>query len=138
MIDTDVALTKITQLVKSKGAQFITLTLTGKLVDQEADLLQTYSADAIVNATGLGSWELAGDENVYPLRGAMIRVLNDNQHFKKVTTALAVSAEAEGHTETKCAPNFREQQILTMSQIHLRCPPWRRDSLHRRLFRAGQ
>ncbi|KAF7335045.1 D-amino-acid oxidase [Mycena venus] len=101
MIDTDVALTKITKLVKSKGAQFITLTLTGKLVDQEADLLQKYSADAIVNATGLGSWELAGDENVYPLRGAMIRVVNNNQHFKKVTTALAVSAEAEGNIETK-------------------------------------
>ncbi|KAJ6559736.1 nucleotide-binding domain-containing protein [Mycena capillaripes] len=58
MIDTDVALTKITKL-------------------------------------------LAGDENVYPLRGAMIHVVNNNQHFKKVTTALAVSAEAEGHTETK-------------------------------------
>ncbi|KAJ7732995.1 nucleotide-binding domain-containing protein [Mycena metata] len=81
MIDTDVALTKITKL--------------------EAELLTTYKANAIVNATGLGAGELADDKNVYPLRGAMIRVLNNSQHIPKLTTALAVSAHTEGQIETK-------------------------------------
>lgn len=106
MIDTDVALTKITKLVKDKGADFTIRTLEGRLIDQEADLLTKYKANAIVNATGLGAGELADDKNIYPLRGAMIRVLNNGQHIPKLTTALAVSAHAEGQTETKCAPEF--------------------------------
>ena len=46
---------------------------------------------AIVNATGLGSYELAGDTTMYPLRGALIRVINDGKKFPKVTEALCVT-----------------------------------------------
>ena len=46
---------------------------------------------AIVNATGLGSHEVAGDSSMYPLRGALIRVINDGKKFPKVTEALCVT-----------------------------------------------
>ncbi|KAH9922742.1 uncharacterized protein B0H18DRAFT_1120744 [Fomitopsis serialis] len=56
-------------------------------------LLSKYGAHAIVNATGLSAVELAGDETVYPLRGALIRVVNDGKSFPKVTEALAVGID---------------------------------------------
>lgn len=46
---------------------------------------------AIVNATGLCAYELAGDKTVSPLRGALIRVINDGTKFPKVTEALCVT-----------------------------------------------
>lgn len=65
--------------------------INGDLLDQEEQLLAEYGADAIVNATGLAGLELAGDASVYPLRGALIRVVNDGTKFPKVTEALAVT-----------------------------------------------
>lgn len=63
----------------------------GDLLHQEEQLLAEFGADAIVNATGLAGLELAGDETVYPLRGTLIRVINDGSKFPKVTEALAVT-----------------------------------------------
>jgi D-amino-acid oxidase len=67
------------------------LGVTGDLRDQEDSLLETYGASAIVNATALSGFELAGDETVYPLRGALIRVVNDGKKFPQVTEALCVT-----------------------------------------------
>ncbi|KAF9010337.1 hypothetical protein BDZ89DRAFT_1143556 [Hymenopellis radicata] len=39
----------------------------------------------------LAGLELAADASVYPLRGALIRVVNDGKAFPKVTEALAVT-----------------------------------------------
>ena len=58
---------------------------------EEDALIAEYSADAIVNATGLSSDILAADPTVYPLRGALIRVINDGKRFPKVKEALAVT-----------------------------------------------
>ncbi|KAF8875165.1 hypothetical protein BD779DRAFT_1678369 [Infundibulicybe gibba] len=55
----------------------------------------------IVNATGLGAYETAADHSVVPLRGALVRVINDGKRFPIVKEALCVShddthgAEAE-------------------------------------------
>lgn len=65
--------------------------INGDLLHREEDLLSEYGADIIVNATGLSGLELAGDESVYPLRGALIRVVNDGTMFPQVTEALAVT-----------------------------------------------
>ncbi|KAH8797292.1 hypothetical protein DL96DRAFT_1788017 [Flagelloscypha sp. PMI_526] len=113
LIDTDLAMHNITNLVKAKGAVFQEEKLTGDLIELEAGLLERFRANAIVNATGLGSKELASDENVYPLRGGLLRLLNDGQNFTKLRDAFVVSATAEGQVET----NFifivpRNDQIL--------------------------
>ena len=79
------------RLVASKGGRFVTGRITGDLLDQEDRLLAKYGAQAIVNATGLGAYNLAADKTVTPLRGALIRVVNDGSKFPKVEEALAVS-----------------------------------------------
>jgi D-amino-acid oxidase len=77
--------------VACRGGQFVTGRINGDLCDQEDTLLKTYGASAIVNATGLSGFELAGDKTVYPLRGALIRVVNDGSKFPRVTEALCVT-----------------------------------------------
>lgn len=94
IIDTDVAMTWLMGLVRSKGAKFITETIHSDLLLVERDLLTRFSADAIVNCTGLNGTELAGDKSCYPIRGGLIRVLNDGRDFPKVESALTITADA--------------------------------------------
>ncbi|KAF8993435.1 nucleotide-binding domain-containing protein [Cyathus striatus] len=91
VIDTDVYMAWLTEFVASKGAKLITGRVYGDLIDSEERLLAKYHADIIVNATGLGAFELASDSTVYPLRGALIRVVNDGIKFPKIDEALCVS-----------------------------------------------
>jgi D-amino-acid oxidase len=77
--------------VACRGGKFVTGRVTGDLLEQEDALLRMYGADAIVHATGLSGSELAGDSSVYPLRGALIRVVNDGTKFPLVTEALCVT-----------------------------------------------
>ncbi len=102
LIDTDKALSRITKLVEDKGATLVVGSVTGDLLPQEQALLTNYRADAIVNASGLGSFTLANDDKVYPLRGAVLRLLNDGQKFEKIKKALVVSATANGHVKSEC------------------------------------
>ncbi|KAF9067497.1 FAD dependent oxidoreductase [Rhodocollybia butyracea] len=94
-IDTDVYMMWLHFVNSCKGATFVTERINGDLLTQEDSLLSRFNAYAIINATGLSALELAGDETVYPLRGAIIRVKNDGTKFPKLTEALAVT-----HDET--------------------------------------
>lgn len=91
VIDTDAYMMWLQALVTTKGAQLITERISGDLLAQEDKLLSTFDAGFIVNATGLGGFELASDKTVYPLRGALIRVVNDGRKFSLVTEALVVT-----------------------------------------------
>lgn len=94
-IDTDVYMMWLHFVLSCKGATFVTERIKGDLLSQEEELLSRFNAFALVNATGLSAQELAGDDTVYPLRGAIIRVKNDGTKFPKLTEALAVT-----HDET--------------------------------------
>jgi glycine/D-amino acid oxidase-like deaminating enzyme len=96
IIDTDVAMAFLMTLVQRKGAKLCTQTVHGDLHDQENRLLRTYHADAIINATGLGGCETAKDPTVYPMRGALLRVINDGRDFPKVMNAMLISTESSG------------------------------------------
>ncbi|KAF9021772.1 FAD dependent oxidoreductase [Hymenopellis radicata] len=91
MIDTDAYMRWLQFVVTCKGASLYTRKVEGDLLFQEGTLLAQYDADIIINATGLGSHDLAGDKSVYPLRGALVRVVNDGKIFPKVTEALVVT-----------------------------------------------
>jgi D-amino-acid oxidase len=93
IIDTDRAMSWLMDFVKSKGATFITETIVGDLLDLEDELLERFNADVIVNATGLAGSELAGDSTCYPIRGALLRVINDGKDFPKVNDALIITAD---------------------------------------------
>lgn len=94
IIDTDQAMMWLMTLVLSKGASTVTEAISGDLLDQEETLRARFGADAIVNATGLSGTELAGDLSCYPIRGALIRVINDGKDFPKVESALTITADA--------------------------------------------
>lgn len=98
MIDTDRSMEWLMVLVQSKGAKLFTETIHGDLFAQEEELRARFHADVIVNATGLAATELAGDKTCYPLRGALLRVINDGKDFPKVETALAITADAAQST----------------------------------------
>ena len=94
IIDTDQCMGWLMELVRAKGAAFVTETIHGDLLDQEERLRRRFHADVIVNATGLAGAELAGDASCYPIRGGLIRVINDGSDFPKVESALTISADA--------------------------------------------
>lgn len=96
VIDTDAYMRWLQFVVTCKGAELETRKIVGDLFSQEDRLLKQYKADCIVNASGLGARELAGDYTAFPLRGALIRVVNDGKVFPKVTEALVVT-----HDNTK-------------------------------------
>ncbi|KAI1266351.1 DAO-domain-containing protein [Xylariaceae sp. FL1019] len=98
IIDTDKAMHWLTDLVEGKGANLVTENIDGDLIDLEDSLLKRFDADVIVNCTGLQSYTLAGDQSVYPIRGALIRVINDGKDFPKVTAALTITADAAHST----------------------------------------
>ncbi|KAH7107204.1 nucleotide-binding domain-containing protein [Auriculariales sp. MPI-PUGE-AT-0066] len=94
VIDTDVCMTFLKDLVVSKGAKLVTRTIHGDLFFQEHALRAEFSASVIVNATGLAAAETANDHTAYPIRGGLIRVINDGRDFPKVNAALTITADA--------------------------------------------
>jgi D-amino-acid oxidase len=99
IIDTDRCMAWLMELVRSKGATLVTETIHGDLFVQEDNLLDRFNANAIVNATGLGSLELADDPTCYPLRGALIRLINDGKTFPKISAAMSISKDAARNGE---------------------------------------
>lgn len=99
IIDTDRSMEWLMVLVQSKGAKFVTDTVNGELFEQEGELRERFHADVIINATGLAGVELAGDKSCFPLRGALIRIINDGTDFPKVDSSLAITADAAHDNE---------------------------------------
>ena len=52
-----------------KGAHLILGAIRGLLIEQVEILKMTYGVQFIVNCSGLGSVELAGDNEMFPVRG---------------------------------------------------------------------
>lgn len=117
IIDTDKAMHWLMDLVESKGAKFVTETITRDLVDMEDSLRARFDADAIVNCTGLQGEVLAGDDTVYPIRGGLIRVINDGTDFPKVDAALTITADAAGSANEIVFLVPRNDNILLIGGI---------------------
>jgi D-amino-acid oxidase len=90
MVDTDVYMKWLMKEVLDLGVQILTVEIKEELVSIESSLLNEYHCDYIVNCSGLGAMQLA-NEHMYPLRGALIRLKNDNQKFPKLNKAYCVS-----------------------------------------------
>lgn len=99
VVDTDAYMVWLRSVVEAKGGKLVTEHVSGDLLEQEDKLLQMFDAHYIVNATGLGAFEAAADNTVYPLRGALIRVVNDGTRFPKVNEALVVANDHEKRDE---------------------------------------
>lgn len=90
MVDTDVYMTWLLQRVRAAGIEVVAKKITGDLRLTETALKREYGTDVIVNCSGLGARDLAG-EAMYPLRGAVIRLVNDGTRMPKLTQAFCVS-----------------------------------------------
>jgi D-amino-acid oxidase len=117
VFDTDRAMAWLMTLVQKKGAVLVTETIHGDLFGQEDDLRLRFDADAIVNATGLASTETAGDDTCYPIRGALIRVINDGKDFAKISSALTISVDAANDSNEIVFIVPRNDNILVLGGI---------------------
>ena len=115
VVDNDHYMYWLRDTVSQKGATLVAGCVSGDLLAQEDTLLKQYHAIAIVNATGLSTFELSGDDTLYPLCGALIRVVNDGKSFPKVTEALAVSIdEVHKHEQELVFIVPRKDKILIL------------------------
>ena len=91
-------------LVENKGADVETVHL-DKLDKKSLESLG-YTLDGVINATGLGAGKLAGDDDVFPVRGAIKRMKNSNhERFENLNQAYLVlsqidPANEKDHVET--------------------------------------
>ncbi|KAG0165952.1 hypothetical protein DFQ28_001520 [Apophysomyces sp. BC1034] len=100
VIDTDRYMGWIIDHVKKLGASVLKREVRGDLFQQEDSLLRQYGADILINCTGLAGAELASDNTVYPLRGALVRVINDGTKFPRITQAMSLSLDGrEGESD---------------------------------------
>lgn len=91
LIETDVYMEWLRKELVTLGCRFEHRKLAQPLADSEQSLCDEYKACAIVNCSGLGSIELAGDHSMQPLRGALIRVLNDGSTMPRIAAAHCVA-----------------------------------------------
>jgi D-amino-acid oxidase len=90
MIDTDAYMRWLLSTAQRRGISVERRRITGALRDQRPDLLAEYGADVLICCAGLGTAQLNGAD-MYPLRGALVRVKNDGRRFPRVTEAHCVS-----------------------------------------------
>lgn len=98
VVDTDIYMAWLLEQIKQLGGKIIQRKVSGKLVDIEENLNKEFESIAIVNCAGLGSVEIA-DDDMYPLRGALIRVYNDGRNFPKINKALSITLEERGNSQ---------------------------------------
>ena len=77
MIDTDVYLQWLLNKIRNLDCEIIQEKIECNLIEHEQALLDRFQCAAIVNCTGLGAIETANDPSMYPLRGALIRVKDE-------------------------------------------------------------
>lgn len=69
MVDSVMFIQWLYKECKNKGCRFVLDEIHGLLSDQAEELKSKYKANLIINCSGLNAKELAGDNDVYPLRG---------------------------------------------------------------------
>ncbi|NML20722.1 FAD-binding oxidoreductase [Pseudoflavitalea sp. G-6-1-2] len=98
MVDTDQYMHWLLRQVKLAGCDIRQQKITGLIAEQEQQLRDQFNADFIVNCSGLGASELAG-ESMYPLRGALVRVKNDGKKMPKITKAYCISHDESSNNQ---------------------------------------
>ncbi len=87
VIDTDTYLRWLTKEVRLLGGELEEQRIEGHLREILITLLGKYEASIIINCSGLESRKLCRDTSIYPLRGAVVRVVNDGSKFPVIDEA---------------------------------------------------
>ncbi|MFJ2030809.1 FAD-dependent oxidoreductase [Streptosporangium sp. NPDC087985] len=116
MIDTDQYMLWLMRQVKNHGVQVRRYRIEGLLTERRAELLDRFDAEAIVCCAGLGTAQLRGID-MYPLRGALVRVRNNGIRGPRIGEAHCVSHQ-EGHDEQDIVFIVpRSQRILVLGGL---------------------
>lgn len=91
MIDTDAYLTWLAGRACALGVELTYGEVTGPLDAEVAALRQRFGAQVVVNCSGLGASVLAGDRQIRPLRGALVRARNDGSRTPPINVAHAMT-----------------------------------------------
>jgi D-amino-acid oxidase len=113
MVDTDVYMTWLMDEVRRAGCRVACQKIIGLLAPQEISLRNQFQVEAIVNCSGLGARELA-DDDMYPLRGALVRVRNDGRTMPRINDAHCVAHDEDSHEQDMVfiVPRGRDQLVL--------------------------
>ena len=84
MVDTDMYMDWLLKRALNSGIKIVQRKISGNLLKQEKSLKAEFGVDVIANCSGLGSIELANDDTMYPLRGALVRVHNNGKTIPPV------------------------------------------------------
>lgn len=76
-VDTDVYMQWLFHHAESLGCEMIEERMTLNLIEHEHALLERFNCAAIVNCAALGSIEIVNDISMFPLRGALVRVKDE-------------------------------------------------------------
>lgn len=87
MIDMGVYLAWLISKIRAMGGVFCSRRLEADDLNNPGRLLETYEACQLVHCSGLGAGELAGDDNVFPVRGAWYAFRNDGSLFPVIKEA---------------------------------------------------
>lgn len=90
VIETDIYTSWLRQEMVRLGAEFKVRRISGELTDAEPILRQEFNVACVVNCSGLGAIELAGDA-MQPLRGALVRVRNDGKAMPEISSAHCIT-----------------------------------------------
>eukprot|EP00177_Eucheuma_denticulatum_P007266 GFKZ01013234.1.p1 GENE.GFKZ01013234.1~~GFKZ01013234.1.p1 ORF type:complete len:809 (+),score=81.49 GFKZ01013234.1:195-2621(+) len=96
MVDTDKYMPWIRKKARDMGCVLLQERIDSNVILDEKLLLQRYDADAIVACPGLGAIGILGDSQMYPLRGALVRV---KQPDRVITAAHCISHEDGSNSE---------------------------------------
>jgi D-amino-acid oxidase len=89
-IDTDRYMAWLFAEVQKAGLKIVRERIAPDLYSQQDDLKRRFDAEIIVNCSGLGARELV-EPAAYPLRGALIRIVNDGKAFPRIDEAYCVT-----------------------------------------------
>ncbi|SPO01618.1 uncharacterized protein DNG_04292 [Cephalotrichum gorgonifer] len=120
IINTDKAMAYLMALVTAKGAQLETQKFVGSIKTFGESLLKDHGADVIVNATGIAAKELAEDDDVFPMRGAVKRIDNTrNGQFRHLNDAYLVPAQKDslGHVIKSIVIIPRSDDVLYIGSL---------------------
>lgn len=112
MVDTDVYLAWLLERVEARGIRVVAGKIAGNLIDNEEALLRRFAAAAIVNCAGLGALAISGDTSTYPLRGALVRLLDER---REVTAAHCIARASSSTPEQNIVfivPRGRQGLVL--------------------------
>ncbi|WTW93494.1 FAD-binding oxidoreductase [Streptomycetaceae bacterium NBC_01309] len=113
-IDTEAYLQWLLDRVRRAGCVLVTRRIGGCLSERAPELRASYGADVVVNCSGLGALRLADDNLVFPLRGALLHVVNDGRRTPRITSAHAMAYEESlGHQNMVfIVPRGRDTLVL--------------------------